>query len=101
MGNSNLTAERKMIKITFVIALLSVAALATVVEAAHPGCKFAVAKNMRCGARTKTRCPPKTFCSKWGWCGRSALHKKTHQALFDGRVCKAVKKVVKKAKKVV
>merc|ERR1711988_1251897 len=100
MGNSNLTAEKKMKNFTFVIALLSVAALATIVEAAHPGCKYAVAKNMRCGARYKTRCPPKTFCSRWGWCGTSALHKKTHQALFDGRICKAAKKRVVKKKAV-
>merc|ERR1711998_345955 len=74
--------------------------------------------NGRCGARFgKTRCTRAgVYCSRWGWCGTSPLHKRTHQALYDGRNCgkvsiklrvkakkakKVVKKVVKKAKKVV
>merc|ERR1711998_299947 len=65
--------------------------------------------NGRCGARFgKTRCTRAgVYCSRWNWCGTSALHKRTHQALYDGRNCgaKVVKKrvvkkrIVKKAKK--
>merc|ERR1711975_154009 len=81
-------------------------------------CALKVSKNGRCGkAFGNTRCGARgVFCSKWNWCGTSALHKRTHQAKYDGRNCgkrvvkktlklkvkaKKAKKVVKKAKKVV
>merc|ERR1711912_229088 len=71
-------------------------------------CKLAVSKNGRCGkAFGNTRCTKAgVYCSKWNWCGTSALHKRTHQAKYDGRNCgkKVMKikvRVVKKAKKVV
>merc|ERR1711935_260268 len=68
-------------------------------------CRNAVSKNGRCGAAFKnTRCGTnaKVFCSRWGWCGTSALHKSTHQRQSDGRRCtvgKVVKKIVKKITK--
>merc|ERR1712185_138151 len=79
-----------------------------IVKKVHAGCKLRVSKNGRCGAKFgKTRCTRAgVYCSRWNWCGTSALHKRTHQALYDGRNCGAkvvkkrvVKKVVKKAKK--
>merc|ERR1719326_2223376 len=69
----------------------------------HPSCKLAVSKNGRCGPKFgNTRCAggPKAFCSKWGWCGTSKLHKKTNQVRFMGRICrvlKAKKPVVRKS----
>merc|ERR1712151_23548 len=57
-------------------------------------------KNGRCGkAHGNTKCGqnPKVFCSRWGWCGTSALQKKTHQAAFDGKACGAKKPAAKKA----
>merc|ERR1712139_205412 len=84
----------KMNKFAFILAILSVSVMLTMVQSAHPGCKYAVAKKGRCGAKFRARCPLKQSCSKWGWCGTSALHKKTAQKLFNGRRCKAVKKRV-------
>merc|ERR1712178_639984 len=95
-----------MLKLTstiFVIACLI--ALSQSLTVAQRSCKLKVSKNGRCGKRYgMTRCAgTKAFCSKWNWCGTSALHKKTHQALFDARKCavakKPVKKTVKKVKK--
>merc|ERR1712139_415328 len=75
-----------------------------IVKKVSAGCKLRLSKNGRCGARYgKTRCTRAgVYCSRWGWCGTSALHKRTHQPLYDGRNCgKVVKKrVVKKAKKI-
>merc|ERR1711881_44537 len=50
-------------------------------------CSLKVSKNGRCGkAFGNTRCTKAgVFCSKWNWCGTSALHKKTHQPKYDGR----------------
>merc|ERR1740139_2116113 len=70
-------------------------------------CALNVSKNGRCGPTYQnTRCAggPTTYCSKWSWCGGSALHKSTMQAggLYNGRVCAApIKKIVKPAAKVV
>merc|ERR1711977_805888 len=72
---------------------------------AKPGCaakkpapKCNVSKNGRCGPKYgKTICPA-GYCSKWAWCGTSALHKSTHQAAYDAKPACAAKKVVKKAK---
>merc|ERR1719359_2447770 len=52
-------------------------------------CSLKVSKNGRCGkAFGNTRCTKAgVFCSKWNWCGTSALHKKTHQPKYDGRSC--------------
>merc|ERR1711976_440888 len=57
--------------------------------------KCKISKNMRCGPKhDNTRCPF-GFCSKWGWCGVSKLHKQTHQVLFDASpACKAQKKLI-------
>jgi hypothetical protein len=83
-------------KLTILIVLIA-ATFAQKVVKAHPSCKLAVSKNGRCGkAFGNTRCPT-GFCSKWNWCGVSALHKKTHQAAFDARKC--AKAAGKKAKK--
>merc|ERR1712139_229841 len=89
----------KMNKFAFILAILSVSVMLTMVQSAHPGCKYAVAKKGRCGAKFRARCPLKQSCSKWGWCGTSALHKKTAQKLFNGRRCKTTKKVKKVVKK--
>merc|ERR1711881_340526 len=63
--------------------------------------KCNVSKNGRCGPKFgKTICPA-GYCSKWAWCGTSALHKSTHQAAYDAKPACAAKKVVKKAVKVV
>merc|ERR1719379_1428743 len=84
-----------MMKLTILIVLIA-ATFAQKVAKAHPSCKLAISKNGRCGkAFGNTRCAG-GFCSKWNWCGTSALHKKTHQAMYDGRNC--AKKVVKKVK---
>merc|ERR1712039_817588 len=99
-----------MNKLIFLIALVGVVLSAEVPRAlaAHPSCKLAVSKNGRCGTKYgNTRCAGNkgVFCSRWAWCGTSALHKKTHQAKFDSQTCgaakpkAAAKKVVKKAAK--
>merc|ERR1712227_446932 len=114
MGNSK--AHLTMMKLTILVVLIA-ATFAQKVAKAHPSCKLAISKNGRCGkAFGNTRCAG-GFCSKWNWCGTSALHKRTHQAKYDGRNCgkrvvkktlklklkvkkaKKAKKVVKKAKK--
>jgi endonuclease V-like protein UPF0215 family len=61
-------------------------------------CALKVSSNGKCGpANLRTRCgKPGVFCSKFGWCGVSALHKSTHQPMFDGRLCKAAVKVAVK-----
>merc|ERR1740138_255920 len=89
-----------MMKLTILIVLIA-ATFAQKVAKAHPSCKLALSKNGRCGkAFANTRCAS-GFCSRWNWCGASALHKKTHQAAFDARKCpaKAAKRVVKKTTK--
>merc|ERR1712021_2642 len=69
--------------------------------------KCNVSKNGRCGKAFHNTICASGFCSKWNWCGSSALHKSTHQAAFDAKKSCAVKKAVKKvvvkkaAKKVV
>merc|ERR1712151_1137194 len=54
--------------------------------------KCKISKNMRCGPEhNHTRCPF-GWCSKWGWCGTSKLHKTTHQLAYDATpACKAKK----------
>merc|ERR1719450_1498299 len=75
-----------MMKLTILIVLIA-ATFAQKVTKQHPSCKLAVSKNGRCGkAFGNTRCAG-GFCSRWNWCGTSALHKKTHQAAFDARKC--------------
>merc|ERR1712080_216599 len=56
---------------------------------ANKFCSLKVSKNGRCGAAFgNTRCANAgVYCSKWNWCGTSALHKKTHQPKYDGRKC--------------
>merc|ERR1712146_700284 len=79
--------------------------------------KCKISKNMRCGPKFNNTICPFGWCSKWGWCGVSKLHKSTHQINFDAKpqckkhkkkpvkkvvkktVKKPIKKVVKKAKK--
>merc|ERR1711881_770025 len=69
------------------------------VKKAAPKCNLS--KNGRCGPKYGNTICPSGYCSKWWWCGTSALHKSTHQAKYDAKpTCaakKAVKKVVKKA----
>merc|ERR1719335_993481 len=78
-------------KLTILVVLIA-ATFAQKVAKAHPSCKLAISKNGRCGkAFGNTRCAG-GFCSKWNWCGTSALHKKTHQAMYDARKCPAAKK---------
>merc|ERR1740139_1870166 len=64
--------------------------------------KCNVSKNGRCGPKYGNTICPAGYCSKWWWCGTSALHKSTHQVAFDAKkACsakKTVKKVVKKSK---
>merc|ERR1712226_1439826 len=67
---------------------------------AAPKCNLS--KNGRCGPKYGNTICPSGYCSKWWWCGTSALHKSTHQVKYDAKpACaakKAVKKVVKKPK---
>merc|ERR1712039_66899 len=94
-----------MNRFILLIALLGVAfcAVERREKALSASCKLAVSKNGRCGARFgNTRCAGNktgVYCSRWNWCGTSALHKKTAQAKFNSLACGAPKKVVKKAKK--
>merc|ERR1712167_463151 len=64
--------------------------------------KCNLSKNGRCGPKFGNTICPSGYCSKWWWCGTSALHKSTHQVQYDAKpACaakKAVKKVVKKPK---
>merc|ERR1711881_416797 len=102
MGNTKKTF-RKM-KLLFLILLLGVAytySLDRELQALMPKCNLS--KNGRCGPTFGNTICPSGYCSKWWWCGTSALHKSTHQAKYDAKpTCaakKAVKKVVKKAAK--
>merc|ERR1711976_912656 len=89
MGNS--LKSITMMKLTILVVLIA-ATFAQKVAKAHPSCKLAISKNGRCGkAFGNTRCAG-GFCSKWNGCGTSALHKKTHQAMYDARKCPAAKK---------
>merc|ERR1711937_301301 len=66
--------------------------------------KCNVSKNGRCGKAFGNTICAWGYCSRWNWCGTSALHKSTHQAEFDAKkACmkKKEKKVVVKAKKIV
>merc|ERR1712178_416149 len=66
-------------------------------------CKLRVSKNGRCGRKFKgTRCAAVgTYCSRWGWCGRSSLHKRTSTKKYNGRRCgRVVKRSVKRRKAV-
>ena len=70
---------------------------------AKKSAKCNVSKNGRCGKSFHNTICAYGYCSKWNWCGNSALHKSTHQPAFDAKkACskKPVRKVVKKAKKV-
>merc|ERR1711988_1178900 len=96
-------------KLLFLILLLGVVytnSLDRELQALMPK-KCNLSKNGRCGPQFGSTICPSGYCSKWWWCGTSALHKSTHQAKYDAKpACaakKAVKKVVKKAaaKKVV
>merc|ERR1712164_8705 len=59
--------------------------------------KCNLSKNGRCGPKFGNTICPSGYCSKWWWCGTSALHKSTHQAKYDAKpACAAAKKVVKK-----
>merc|ERR1711957_97000 len=62
--------------------------------------KCNVSKNGRCGKSFHNTICPAGWCSKWNWCGTSALHKKTHQVAFDAKkACAKKSKVVIKHKK--
>merc|ERR1711881_748920 len=91
MGNTKKTF-RKM-KLLFLILLLGVAytySLDRELQALMPKCNLS--KNGRCGPTFgKTICPS-GYCSKWWWCGTSALHKSTHQAAYDAKPGCAAKK---------
>merc|ERR1712178_271768 len=66
-------------------------------------CKLRVSKNGRCGRKFKgTRCAAVgTYCSRWGWCGRSSLHKRTSTKKYNGRRCgRVVKRSVRRRKAV-
>merc|ERR1711988_1271644 len=94
----NFKKSPTMMKLTILVLLIA-ATFAQKVVKPHPSCKLALSKNGRCGKAFKnTRCAS-GFCSRWNWCGTSALHKKTHQAAFDARKCPA--KAVPKKRKVV
>merc|ERR1711904_365223 len=63
---------------------------------AAPKCNLS--KNGRCGPKYGNTICPSGYCSKWWWCGTSALHKSTHQAKYDAKPACAAKKAVKKVK---
>jgi len=46
--------------------------------------KCADSTNGRCGPHYQNTICPKSWCSKFAWCGTTPLHKSTHQALYDG-----------------
>merc|ERR1712115_253821 len=58
--------------------------------------KCNLSKNGRCGPKFGNTICPSGYCSKWWWCGTSALHKSTHQVKYDAKPSCAAKKVVKK-----
>merc|ERR1712072_730834 len=58
--------------------------------------KCNLSKNGRCGPKFGNTICPKGYCSKWWWCGTSALHKSTHQVKYDAQKRCAAKKVVGK-----
>merc|ERR1712226_708692 len=64
---------------------------------AAPKCNLS--KNGRCGPKYGNTICPAGYCSKWWWCGTSALHKSTHQAAYDAKPACAAHKILKKAKK--
>merc|ERR1711985_65606 len=62
--------------------------------------KCNLSKNGRCGPNFGNTICPAGFCSKWWWCGTSALHKSTHQVKYDAKPsCPAKKVAVKVTKK--
>merc|ERR1739848_790022 len=61
--------------------------------------KCNLSKNGRCGPKYGNTICPAGYCSKWWWCGTSALHKSTHQVKYDAKPGCAAKKVVKKVVK--
>merc|ERR1712007_219723 len=60
--------------------------------------KCNLSKNGRCGPKYGNTICPSGYCSKWWWCGTSALHKSTHQVKYDAKPACAAKKAVKKPK---
>merc|ERR1712216_1074142 len=47
--------------------------------------KCNLSKNGRCGPKFGNTICPSGYCSKWWWCGTSALHKSTHQVKYDAK----------------
>merc|ERR1712139_457559 len=93
MGNSK--SPRTMMKLTIALVLIATVFAQAAVKP-HPNCARKVSKNGRCGTKFgNTRCAG-GYCSKWNWCGSSALHKKTHQAKFDAVKCPSKKPVAPK-----
>merc|ERR1712139_326229 len=91
----NLSKSRTMMKLTIALVLIATVFAQAPVKP-HPNCARAVSKNGRCGTKFgNTRCAG-GYCSKWNWCGSSALHKKTHQAKFDAVKCPSKKPVAPK-----
>merc|ERR1712083_577936 len=70
------------------------AAKKPVKKASTAACVNKISKNMRCGAKHNNTICPFGYCSKWGWCGMSSLHKSTHQPAYDHSACKANKRRV-------
>ena len=103
----NYFLSKLMLKLLLIIAILGVVyplglPARSLKRSTH--CTHTVSKNGRCGAAfTKTRCgynaKVPVYCSRWGWCGTSALHKSTHQSAFDGRRCNVASRVVKRVVK--
>merc|ERR1712072_1433383 len=89
-----------LMKLLFLILLLGVVytnSLDRDLQALLPK-KCNLSKNGRCGPKYGNTICPAGYCSKWWWCGTSALHKSTHQAKYDAQKRCQAKKVVKKAK---
>merc|ERR1712178_361294 len=42
-----------------------------------------MSRNGRCGARYGHTWCNNSYCSRWNWCGTSALHKRTKQAAYS------------------
>merc|ERR1712146_608570 len=92
MGNKpKITKALTMNKISILLGLLLVAFAISYAEAkVNPSCRLAVSKNGRCGpAHRHTRCPGNggVYCSKWGWCGTSATHKRYQVKLYNSHHC--------------
>jgi hypothetical protein len=91
---------------TFIVfcVLLGFALAQSVTNVTHPnslGCRLQASKNSRCGLKygNGARCPQSgEFCSRWGWCGKTLMHRIKSQVRYNYLKCKVVLKAKAVAK---